>query len=314
MSASANQRSQLSDRRAVQQKRMPVSILVFATALFVSCQRPASEDSQAQPSSDRAAEMSSAPPVAQPQGFGKVRLEIENRQPLKLSLFRILGNDLIPTGRQIESATQLEVDSGFYLLQSDDRSVQCPVPAIAPFVPDNTIRIQVAPVPQPEPGWCWIPSGPAIVGDTLGVGREDERPARMVDLPGFWMGETEVTNRQYAQFLSSQKTIDDTWIDIRSRKCLIQKDAEGKFVPNSTVADAAKMPVVMVSLKPITEEPENEKSHRPALCIFVRCIFVGRIFDSQCKWIAVESDGSADGDSAIRTVRQKSIREIKTCG
>lgn len=248
MSASANQRSQLSDRRAVQQKRMPVSILVFAAALFVSCQRPASEDSQAQPSSDHAAEMSSAPPVAQPQGFGKVRLEIENRQPLKLSLFRILGNDLIPTGRQIESVTHLEVDSGFYLLQSDDRSVQCPVPAIAPFVPDNTIRIQVAPVPQPEPGWCWIPSGPAIVGDTLGIGREDERPARMVDLLGFWMGETEVTNRQYAQFLSSQKTIDDTWIDIRSRKCLIQKDAEGKFVPNSTVADAAKMPVVMVSL------------------------------------------------------------------
>ena len=96
--------------------------------------------------------MSSAPPVAQPQGFGKVRLEIENRQPLKLSLFRILGNDLISTGRQIESASQFEVDSGFYLLRSDDRSVQYPVPAIAPFVPDNTIRIQVAPVPQPENG------------------------------------------------------------------------------------------------------------------------------------------------------------------
>ena len=42
--------------------------------------------------------------------------------------------------------------------------------------------------------------------------------------------------------------VDDTWIDIRSRKCLIQKDAEGKFVSSSAVADAAKMPVVMVSL------------------------------------------------------------------
>ncbi len=248
MAESSNRRSRTIGRRALRRTRTLVSIFIFAAALSSSCQRSESEEGHALPSSGQARELGGGSPVIQPQGLGQVRLEIENRQPMKLRLFRILGNDRIPIERPIESEARLEVDSGFYLLRSDDRSVQCPVPAIAPLVPNRRISIQVEPVPQPEPGWCWIPPGPAVIGDTLGVGREDERPARIVNLPGFWMGETEVTNHQFADFLSSQKMIDETWIDLRSRKCLIQKNAEGKFVPDSTIADAAEMPVVMVSL------------------------------------------------------------------
>ena len=84
------------------------------------------------------------------------------------------------------------------------------------------------------------------MGDTLGVGRADERPARRVNLNSFWMGESEITNQQYAEFLSEygkQKDIPENWIDLRSKKCLVQKKSDGNFE-----TDASDLPVVMVSL------------------------------------------------------------------
>jgi len=253
VSASLLLRSQTGGRSTIRLKQTSALIFACATALLSSsCQRPAAEDLQPLSATARADGTSNEtvadPPIAPPQGFGKVSLTIENRQPLQLSLLRVVGNDLIPVERPIQRTNQFEVDSGFYLLRSKDRSVQYPVPAIAPFVPDNRLSLRIDPVPEPKPGWCWIPSGPAIIGDTLGVGREDERPARIVDLPGFWLAEKEVTNRQYADFLSSQETVDESWIDLRSRKCLIQKETDGKYSIDSAIDEAGEMPVVMVSL------------------------------------------------------------------
>ena len=248
MSVSVCENSQAGGRQAGQFEHALILILICLATLCCSCQRSLEEDHQALPANGQATETVGDPPVVQPHGSGKVSLKIENRQPLKLTLFRIIGNDLIPVERPIELINQIELDSGFYLLRSSDRSVQYPVPAIAPFVPNNRLTIHIEPPPQLESGWCWIPPGPSIIGDTLGVGREDERPARIVDLPGFWLGEKEVTNRQYADFLSSQKTIDESWIDLRSRKCLIQKTAGGKYTVDSAINGAGEMPVVMVSL------------------------------------------------------------------
>ncbi|MFY9304605.1 MAG: SUMF1/EgtB/PvdO family nonheme iron enzyme, partial [Rhodoluna sp.] len=94
----------------------------------------------------------------------------------------------------------------------------------------------------PKEGWCWIPPGPALIGDVLGVGAEDERPARIEQIDGFWLGRCEVTNAEYVDFLSAQADIDERWIDLRSRKCLIQVTESGGYE-----TDAPRMPVVMVS-------------------------------------------------------------------
>ena len=144
------------------------------------------------------------------------------------------------------------MESGFYWIQlqePDGTSAAVAVPAVNPFINGGTISIKLTSPPLSESGWCWIPGGPAIVGDTLGVGREDERPARIEHVDGFWMAEKEITNREYADFLSNQKQIDDGWIDLESRKCLIQKQTDGRFVPNQTLERSGEMPVVMVSLE-----------------------------------------------------------------
>lgn len=47
-----------------------------------------------------------------------------------------------------------------------------------------------------------IARGPAIVGDVFGEGGEDERPARTVDLDAFSISAKEVTNQQYAMWLT----------------------------------------------------------------------------------------------------------------
>ncbi len=47
-----------------------------------------------------------------------------------------------------------------------------------------------------------IPRGPVIVGDTFGEGASDERPTRTVDLDRFMIGSKEVTNEEFALWLT----------------------------------------------------------------------------------------------------------------
>ena len=49
----------------------------------------------------------------------------------------------------------------------------------------------------------WIPGGEFLMGND--AGKNDERPAHRVKVAGFWMGTYEVTNRQYALFLTENK-------------------------------------------------------------------------------------------------------------
>jgi formylglycine-generating enzyme required for sulfatase activity len=81
-------------------------------------------------------------------------------------------------------------------------------PAFAPTVPNRG----APPGPAPE-GMAWIPGGEFSMGavDPLGqdanaVGMqatEDSRPIHRVYVDGFWMDKTEVTNRQFAQFVQA---------------------------------------------------------------------------------------------------------------
>lgn len=98
--------------------------------------------------------------------------------------------------------------------------------------------------PHGDAEFATIPSGPSWVGDRLGVGQPDERPARRVHLSTFQLGRREVTNAQYAAFLStSEAGLDlERCIDLRNLKCRIERQDNGTFT-----TDAPDLPVVTVS-------------------------------------------------------------------
>jgi formylglycine-generating enzyme len=49
---------------------------------------------------------------------------------------------------------------------------------------------------------AWVPEGPAIIGDPFLEGRDDETPTQMVELAGFLIAATTVTNSQFAMWLN----------------------------------------------------------------------------------------------------------------
>lgn len=53
---------------------------------------------------------------------------------------------------------------------------------------------------QPHPGMVWVPAGSYTMGDTR---YPEEQPARSVQVAGFWMDRTEVTNDQFAEFVQA---------------------------------------------------------------------------------------------------------------
>jgi formylglycine-generating enzyme required for sulfatase activity len=56
--------------------------------------------------------------------------------------------------------------------------------------------------PQDGAEMVWVPGGSFTMGSAPGEGHDDEHPQHEVILPGYWIDRTEVTNEQYARFLS----------------------------------------------------------------------------------------------------------------
>lgn len=218
---------------------------------------------QDQPVTVELASQLNPPAIVQPQGSGTVEVTIEGLQDLgEAKLFRVMGNQvaLVEELKDFDSSGKqtVELPSGFYMVQSADGTSSFPVPAIANlfssaednasgYISNSPLSVTVKPFSDSQDNWCWIPGGPTIVGDTLGVGREDERPAKVVDVDGFWLAKFEVTNQQYADFLTDRRNHDETlkvsWVDLESRKCRI------RFSGKQYSTDAPKLPVVMISLE-----------------------------------------------------------------
>ncbi|MCX2476998.1 formylglycine-generating enzyme family protein [Pedobacter sp. MC2016-05] len=72
--------------------------------------------------------------------------------------------------------------------------------AAATPVTDRTTKFTSSPT---HIGMKWIPSGKFTMGAMDKNGRDDEYPNHRVDLNGFWMDETEVTNSQFAAFVKA---------------------------------------------------------------------------------------------------------------
>ena len=144
-------------------------------------------------------------------------------------------------------ALRLKLPVGRFALSHDAGRPLQPLPVLPAelgYAP-RELTVTVTPPPAARGGWCWIPAGPFVHGDRLGVGQEDERPVRTPRTPGFWLAEHETTNAQYAQFLNaiSPEQIDPGWLDFGGPKCRIRRDvASGDFQ-----TDDPDHPVVTVS-------------------------------------------------------------------
>lgn len=72
-----------------------------------------------------------------------------------------------------------------------------------------TPKGQPAPPGAPPTGMLWIPGGRFTMGSDDPMAWEEERPAHPVKVKGFWMDETEVTNADFARFVSATHYITD---------------------------------------------------------------------------------------------------------
>lgn len=74
--------------------------------------------------------------------------------------------------------------------------------------PSKFLRVITCAVPQQQfntvhKGMVFIPAGSFIMGNATNDGRADEYPQHNVQLNGFWMDATEVTNAQFAAFVKA---------------------------------------------------------------------------------------------------------------
>lgn len=119
-----------------------------------------------------------------------------------------------------------------------------PAPLFANTLPEGrTLELTVRTPPSQDPEFAFVPEGPALIGDTLGIGQEDERPARIERVAAFWIARTEVTNAQYAAFLTAVSSrVDPAWAAFDSKKFRCTRATDGTW---ST--DAPELPVVTIS-------------------------------------------------------------------
>ena len=178
-------------------------------------------------------------------------MALDNPQRLPLTLLSVVGDRCaqVACPGTVASCT-LECASGIYVVRADSSAGELAVPAPLLAIalgaaPELRIRIEMPPTAAARlgPDFAFVPAGPALIGDELGVGQEDERPVRVVDVSAFAIGRREVTNGEYAAFLGAVATVDSAWCAFDSKKCRLAHDEAGRWS-----SSAAHLPVVTVSL------------------------------------------------------------------
>src|SRR5262245_23099024 len=65
------------------------------------------------------------------------------------------------------------------------------------------VRLTQTERPTAVEGMAWVPGGEFTMGTDSDLGWADEKPAHRIRVAGFWMDETEVTNRQFRQVVEA---------------------------------------------------------------------------------------------------------------
>lgn len=70
--------------------------------------------------------------------------------------------------------------------------------------PTDSSQVKIAaPDSSSKKGMVWVPGGKFLMGASDNQARQDEYPQHNVQVPGFWMDATEVTNAQFAEFVKA---------------------------------------------------------------------------------------------------------------
>ena len=181
-----------------------------------------------------------------------VHLEIANPHGFDLTLQRIPTtgrNSELIAAWDGERSVAAKLHEGLYTLGVADakKTWRLPIPLIpAAMAKDLTLAIDVEPHQAAPDGFRFIPGGPFLRGDELGIGQEDERPAVCIDVEPFFMAIHEVTNAEFTAFLNAGPTnaeaIDVGHFDLESRSSKITRTNSGRFDTS-----APKCPVTNVS-------------------------------------------------------------------
>ena len=163
---------------------------------------------------------------------GLTMVLVSNPEEIPLELQRVERNSSHTVATCKGAFWSLTLPNGIYRLdlvpsEGAHRSVPIPLPKFAST--PRVLRVKVKPWPEPRQGWAWIPEGPALMGDILGIGREEERPASVRMVKGLWVMTHEVTEGQYAEFLSDCKHIDPDWANLESRKLGLEQLPDGRW-------------------------------------------------------------------------------------
>lgn len=84
-----------------------------------------------------------------------------------------------------------------------DASCSSALPSRFGIKPNNIDDALVGNQAVSHAGMKWIEGGSFMMGAADKAGRKDEYPAHQVKLDGFWMDQTEVTNKQFAAFVKA---------------------------------------------------------------------------------------------------------------
>jgi formylglycine-generating enzyme required for sulfatase activity len=108
-----------------------------------------------------------------------------------------------------------------------------------------------APTSNQSDGMVWIPGGEFIMGSKEQSGTQDAQSAHPVKVDGFWMDETEVTNRQYMEFVkaTSYITVAERPVNWEEMKSLLPegtpKPPDEDLQPGSLVFTPPNVPVML---------------------------------------------------------------------
>jgi formylglycine-generating enzyme required for sulfatase activity len=186
-------------------------------------------------------------------------ITIDNPGRRPLLLWRVVRDGFdAPVTLGDARSIRLTLEPGRYALSIDDHEPSIALPLLPRELdhePPTEVRLVAAgPPPGESPGdgagFVWIPPGPTIVGDELGVGQESERPPKTPHVPGFELATHETTNADYVRFLDAERLLapaDEAphagWLDFGGSKCRITFDHER----SRWTTDAPDLPVVTVA-------------------------------------------------------------------
>lgn len=167
-------------------------------------------------------------------------LIINNPEHIEVELKRV-GGESITLGT--DSSFQLDLQVSRYVVVADGLSY--PAPLVAEVLPKGKrLTINLVVQPQKQSGFVFVPGGPSLIGDVLGVGAADERPARIEEISPLFVAEFETTNAQYVDFLNAKGMCDKDWIDLGGPKCLVRESRMGIYE-----TDSPNFPIVTVTLE-----------------------------------------------------------------